>query len=31
LLRDGTRLDIERAYDEDLRKVQIVLECKLVQ
>lgn len=31
LLRDGTRLDIERAYDEDLRKVQIVMECKQVQ
>ena len=26
-LRDGTRLDITRIYDEDLRKVQVILEC----
>ena len=27
VLRDGTRLDITRVYDEDLRRVQIVMEC----
>ncbi len=26
-LKDGTRLDITRVYDEDLRRVQIVMEC----
>jgi len=27
-LRDGTRLDVLRAYDVDLRRVEIALECK---
>ena len=27
VLRDGTRLDITRTYDRDLRRVEIVMEC----
>jgi len=30
LLADGTRLDIERVYDVDLRKVELAIECKEV-
>ena len=30
VLADGTRLDIERVYDVDLRRVELALECKQV-